>query len=82
MQLLICTSYYSPSMRPRHWKQLLKLAPSGTTHMLSRGGVFDISALEELTFRQLLDMRLHGEIDRQLLIIVQCGLTFHRFFVR
>lgn len=48
-------------MRPRHWKQVLKLARSGTSHFLSRGGTFDVSLLEELTFGQFLDMTLHGE---------------------
>ena len=54
-------NYNSPSMRPRHWKQVLKLARSSTSHFLSRGGTFDVSLLEELTFGQFLDMTLHGE---------------------
>ena len=48
-------------MRPRHWKQVLKFARSSFTHSLMKGGSFDVSLLEELTFGQLLDMELHGK---------------------
>ncbi len=57
-------------MRPRHWKQVLKLARSGTSHHLSRGGTFDVSLLEELTFGQFLDMALHGERMSEVLYTV------------
>ena len=51
----------SPSMRARHWKQVLRFAKGGSVHLLGRGGTFDPSVLEELTFGQLLDMGLHSE---------------------
>ena len=51
----------SPSMRARHWKQVLRFAKGGSVHLLGRGGTFDPSILEELTFGQLLDMGLHSE---------------------
>lgn len=48
-------------MRARHWKQVLRFAKGGPVHLLGRGGTFDPSVLEELTFGQLLDMGLHSE---------------------
>ena len=51
----------SPSMRARHWKQVLRFAKGGSVHLLGRGGTFDPSVLEELTFGQLLDMGLHSK---------------------
>ena len=48
-------------MRPRHWKQVLRYASGGPTHLLSRGGSFDITLLEELTFGQMLEMQLHSK---------------------
>lgn len=53
-------------MRPRHWKQVLRFAKGGgPMHLLSRGGAFDPSVLEELTFGQLLDMGLHRESTQE-----------------
>ena len=57
---------HSPSMRPRHWKQVLRFAKGGgPMHLLGRGGAFDPSVLEELTFGQLLDMGLHRESTQE-----------------
>ena len=51
----------SPAMRPRHWKQVLRLAAG--THLvgLGRGGSAQPAALQALSFGQLLDLGLHGE---------------------
>lgn len=57
--LLVC-SPFSPAMRPRHWKQVLRYA-SMPSHLLGRGGTFDPALLEELTFGQLLEMNLHSK---------------------
>ena len=52
----------SPSMRPRHWKQVLRLAKGGgPVHLLGRGGAFDPSSLEDLSLGQLLGLGLHRE---------------------
>ena len=65
--LKLCSLIYnvlfpSPSMRPRHWKQVLRFAKSGPVHLLGRSGAFDLEILDELTFGQLLDMELHGKL--------------------
>ena len=52
-------------MRPRHWKQVLRLAkPGGPVHLLGRGGSVDPGTLEDLTLGQLLGLGLHSELDR------------------
>ena len=61
-------------MRARHWKQVLRFAKGGYIHLLGRGGTFDPSVVEELTFGQLLDMGLHSEF-----IIT---FTVYRMFIR
>ena len=47
-------------MRPRHWKQVLRHATAPFA-LMGRGGTFDPTLLEDLTFGQLLEMNLHCE---------------------
>ena len=67
-------------MRARHWKQVLRFAKGGSIHLLGRGGTFDPSTLEELTFGQLLDMGLHSESTNKIIRHITCILEKWRLF--
>ena len=52
------------AIRPRHWKQVLRLArPSSlaTLQLISRGGGLDNCALENLSLCQLMSLELHSQ---------------------
>ena len=51
----------SSAMRPRHWKQVLRYTATDPSPLLGRGGTFDPTLLDKLTFGQLLSMKLHSE---------------------
>ena len=44
----------SSAMRPRHWKQVLRYTTTDLSPLLGRGGTFDLTLLDKLTFGQLL----------------------------
>ncbi len=64
-----------PAMRARHWKQVLRYATTGHTHLLGRGGAFDPASLEDLTFGQLLDLGLHCELLKSCITLLKWVVT-------